>query len=192
MSQNFNALWLLLIAMACSRSTTTEQYVSINFDQLIDEQIRMLGHHRDTLQKEAIVDKQLSDSIFVPSPEIWKNELDIFRQLQTVNKTIHRGAFRPAGPLDDPRSNLQVQQYTSDTAPLRLLRVYYQESIDHVRRIEAVLGEPTQVYTNRQELSMEFEEEDGKLLLVSYGVTGFQKVALRDTVRFSLYCRIRR
>ncbi len=182
--------FLLLFALGCSPSPASTSSVPIDFDQLIDEQINALSQHKNTLDKEAEVDGHRSDTSFVPTAEILKAELAIFRELGIVNKPLHKGSYREEGPLDDSRSNLRIQQYVSDSSPLGLLRVYYHGTIGRVRKIEGTIKEANQLYTSERNLTLEFDEDGGKPLLVFYGIRGYQKVALRDTVRFSVQARI--
>ncbi len=189
-SQGCIFFYFLLFTVACSPTPGSVRLGPIDFDRLIDEQISELSKHRNTLEKEAEVDGHRSDSTLVPTEEIWKGELAIFRQLGMINKPLHQGSYRQEGPLDDPRSNLKIQQYVSASSPLRVLRIFYQESIEQVRRIEGTLNETNQLYHNERKLTLEFDEGNGKAVLTFYGITGRQKVVLRDTVRFSVNARI--
>lgn len=183
--------WLLLFATACYQKPAAKDFGLLDFDHLVDEQISQLSQHRNSLEKEAAVGAHRSDSTLVPTPEIWKTELDIFRRLQLINKPIHQDAYRSEGPLDDPRSNLKIQQYTSDSSPLIVLRIYYHQSIERVRRIEGVLKESNQLYASQRSLTMEFDEVAGRPVLTGYEIDGYQKVALRDTVHFSVLGKIK-
>lgn len=181
---------LLFFAAACSPTPTSLKSGPIDFDRLVDEQISQLSQRKNTLEKEAEVDGHRSDSTLVPTPETWRAELAIFRQLGIVNKPLHQGSYHEEGPLDDSRSNLKIRQYVSESSPLTLLRIYYQEKIERVRKIEGRVTETNQLYSNQRNLTMEFDEEDGKPVLTHYRISGYQKVALRDTVRFSVEARI--
>ncbi len=182
--------YFLLFVFGCSPTPSAINSGPIDFDRLIDEQIGALSQHKNTLEKVAEVGGHPSDSTFVPTAEIWKAELAIFRQLGIVNKPLHGGSYREEGPLDDPRSNLKIQQYVSDSSPLALLRVYYHETIGRVRKIEGTIREANQLYTSERRLTLEFDEENSKPFLIFYGISGYQKVALRDTIRFSVKARI--
>lgn len=182
-----HSFWLLglVFLLSCSRATPkTESNQSLDIDQLLETQITQLGQHKNVLDKEADVDGTRSDSTFVPTPEIWKSELEIFRQLNLINKPIHKGAYLKEGPLDDTRSNLKILQYSSTTSRLISLKIYYQNDPRQFKRIEGLLHETNQLYTNDRSLTLEFDDDNGKPLLVSYSVVGFQKVAVRDTVKF--------
>jgi hypothetical protein len=175
----------LVFLLACSPvAPKTESSLALNIDQLIETQITHLAQHKNVLEKEADVDGTRSDSTFVPTPEIWKSELEIFRQLNLINKPVHKGAYRQEGPLNDTRSNLKIMQYVSTTSPLVLLKIYYQNDPAIFKKIEGILRESNQLYTNNRSLSLEFDEDNGTPMLITYSVVGFQKVAVRDTVKF--------
>jgi hypothetical protein len=179
-------LSVLLLAVACAPTPASVVRGPLDVDALIEGQIQGLSQRVVTLDKVATIGEVRSDSTLVPTATGWKAELDIFRQLGMINKTIYQGAYRQEGPLDDPQSNLQIQQHTSATSPLRVLKVYYQVDLQRIRKIEGFLEESTPLYSTQKYLTMVFDEENGKPVLTRYSIMGYQKVALRDTVRFSV------
>jgi hypothetical protein len=179
-------LSVLLLGVACAPTPASVVTGPLDFDALIEEQISGLSQRMVTLEKVATVGEVLSDSTLVPAVADWKAELDIFRQLGIINKTIYQGAYQQQGPLEDPQSNLHIQQYSSATSPLRVLKVYYQVDPPRVRKVEGFLEESTPLYSTQKILTMVFDEENGSPVLTRYSIVGYQKVALRDTVRFSV------
>lgn len=186
MKNHIHFLSVLLLAFACAPTPASVVQSPLDFDVLIDGQINGLSQRKVTLDKVAVVGNVRSDSTLVPTADDWHAELDIFRQLGTLDKAIYQGAYRQEGPLDDPSSNLHIQQYSSATSPLRVLKIYYQDDLQKVRRVEGLLEERTPLYSTQKSLTMVFEEENGKPVLTSYSIVGYQKVALRDTVHFSV------
>lgn len=177
---------VLLLVIACAPTPASVVQGPLDFDALIEGQINVLSQRIVTLDKVATVGEIRSDSTWVPTADDWKAELDIFRQLGTINKSIYQGAYRQEGPLDDPQSNLQIQQYTSITSPLKDLKIYYQVHLQRVRKVVGILEESTPLYSAQKNLTMVFDEENGKPVLTRYSIVGYQKVALRDTVQFSV------
>jgi hypothetical protein len=179
-------LSVLLLGVACAPTPASVVTGPLDFDALIEEQINGLSQRMVTLEKVATVGEVLSDSTLVPTVADWKAELGIFRQLGMINKTIYQGTYQQQGPLEDPQSNLHIQQYTSATSPLRVLKVYYQVEPQRVRKVEGFLEESTPLYSTQKKLTLVFDEENGSPVLTRYSIVGYQKVALRDTVRFSV------
>lgn len=177
-------LLVLLLAAACAPKPAVIMKGSFDLTGLIDTQVSAMSQRKVTLEKEAGVGGFKSDSTWVPTASGWADELAIFHQLGAVNKSIYQGSYQETGPMDDPSSNLLIKQYTSTTSPLRSLKVYYHESQDRVRKIEGVLVESNPLYATEKNLTLEFDEEDHKPVLTTFGIQGYQKVALRDTVRF--------
>ncbi len=186
MKNYIHFLSVLLLAIACAPTPSSVVQGPLDFDALIEGQINMLGQRMVTLYKVAVVGEVRSDSTLAPTATDWKGELDIFRQLGAINKTIYQGTYRQEGPLDDPQSNLHIQQYTSVTSPLRVLKIYYQVDLKRLRKVEGFLEENTPLYSTQKNLTLVFDEENGKPVLTRYSIVGYQKVALRDTVRFSV------
>jgi hypothetical protein len=186
MKRYIHFMSVLLLTVACAPTPAPVVQGPLDFDALIEAQINGLSQRIVTLDKVAVVGEVRSDSTLVPTATDWKAELDIFRQLGTINKTIYQGAYQQEGPLDDPQSNLHIQQYSSATSPLKVLKIYYQVDLQRVRKIEGFLEESTPLYSSQKNLTMVFDEENGKPVLTRYSIVGYQKVALRDTVRFTV------
>lgn len=184
-------IWgIILLLAGCSETKDASQPALFKFNELIDTQIDLLSQKKYTLEKSAAVDTSHFFNTFVPTPDNWRSELDIFRQLEMVNRPIYRNGYQSSGPLKDTRSNLKIHQYSSNSSPVILFRVYYQDQISKLKKIEATLAESNFLYSSRKALTLEFEEVDGMQLLTTYSIDGFQKVALRDTVTFRMRAQI--
>lgn len=183
--------WALLFSLvaACSpeEKATTKFF---DFDGLINEQISQLSQRMRVLDKEARMSTTESDTAFLPSVKGWESELEIFRQLETLNKPTFQSVYRIEDSVKDTRSNLKIRQYAAADVPIPIVRFYYQDEFSRLKRIDAVITEKNPLFTTYRTLTMEFDEDDGKPLLTRYGMKGFQKMILRDTVRFSVQGQI--
>lgn len=179
--------WALTVflAAACSQEQkSTHKY--FDFDRLIDDQISQLSQRMRVLDKEAAMSDVKSDSTFLPSGKGWESELEIFRELEIINKPAYQMAYKVEDPVEDTKSNLKIRQYSSAASPVSLVKFYYQNEFERLRKIEADIVENNLLYTNSRTLVMEFDEVDGKPLLIKYTMNGFQKMVLSDPVRFSV------
>lgn len=180
---------LLLFASACSREQkSTQKY--FDFDGLIEEQISKLGQGKRVLDKVASVSGHESDSTFLPSAQGWESELGIFRQLEMINKPAYQNAYKVEGPIADTKSNLKIRRYVGPSTPMPVVKFYYQNEFAHLRKIEATVTERNLLYTNSRSLRMEFDEEEGQTALIRYAMSGYQKMILGDTVRYSVQGQI--
>lgn len=177
---------IVLLLAGCSETREPETPTLLKFNKLIDTQIELLSQNNYALDKLAAIDTNRFHKAFVPNREGWRRELDIFRQIELINKPIHRKSYRSIGPLKDDKSNLQIHQYMSASSPLVMLRIYFQDEVGKMKRIEAIITESNLLYGSSKSLMLEFEEVAGAPLLSMYSIDGFQKVILRDTVTFHL------
>jgi hypothetical protein len=183
-----NCILIFLLAACSQEQKISEKY--FDFDGLIDEQISQLSQRMRVLDKIAEMSGISSDTTFLPSVKGWGSELEIFRQLEIINKPIYRDVYRVEDPLEDPKSNLKIRQFEAASAPVPSIRFYYQDNFSHLKKIEAVINEKNVLYATRRVMVIEFDEEDGERLITRYGMNGFQKMILRDTVRFSVLGQI--
>lgn len=179
--------WALLFLMAasCSQEQKSTQKF-FDFDDLIDDQISQLSLRIGVLDKEVDMGGEKSDSTFLPSAKGWESELEIFRQLEMINKPMYRDAYKIEDPVEDTKSNLKIRQYTAVSSPVPLVKFFYQNELSQLKKIEASVTKSNLLYSTGRVLLMEFEDEEGKPLLFRYSVIGFQKMILSDTVRFSV------
>jgi hypothetical protein len=177
---------LIVAVAACTPSTTKTAPEEFDIDSLLSLQVVLLSEKSVGLSKSAAVSGHPSDTVLTPGPARWKEELEVFRDLGRLNQTLYKGSYRIEDPLDDPRSNLHIRRLTNEAAPLRSLQIYYQGDLARMRQLTGVIEEVNPLYSSHRELTLRFEELNGQLAISGYSVEGFQKVALRDTVWFSV------
>lgn len=160
-------------------------------DQLIDEQINALKKSGTSVEKRAEVGEASDISSFVPDSTQWANELDAFRQISNINKPIYGDAYEIEDGLDDPRSNLKIKRFSTErNIPVKSLDVYYQDNIEKLRKIEAVIKDQNALFFASKKLTLQFEEHQGRLSLSGYSIQGVQKMMLRDSVNFTIISKI--
>ena len=175
-----------MISMSCSNERIKPAGL-YNIDSLIVTQIDYLIAHKATMRKETTLNGIEKISTTIPKNAMdWKNELAIFSELDVINKPINKGAYTIENHADI-KSNLQVQAFnTTADLPVKYLRVYYQHSLNKIRKIEAQYNEANTLYTSARFLAMEFEDSFDKTILTSYSIKGGQKMFLDDTVRYTI------
>ncbi|MEJ0057356.1 MAG: hypothetical protein WDN75_17890 [Bacteroidota bacterium] len=109
-------IYLSVLLVACS----TEQKPApkfFDFEGLISEQVSQLNQLKRALIKTAVVKGQESDSTYLPSAKGWEAELEVFRQMEMLNKPNYRSEYKIVDPVKDIRSNLKIREYISLNAP---------------------------------------------------------------------------
>jgi hypothetical protein len=175
---------LLILLFSCGKkSKVVPMY---NIDSLVLAQVKNLAAERATLHKSAVIGLQKDDSVFTPSDtSAWLNELDIFRQLDVINRPINRDNYIIDDGLFDPSSNLTVKAFSAvENLPVRYLRIFYQESIHKPRKIEALYDDQNALYKSGRSLLMEFNQVNNKTVLTAYTISGGQKMIMGDSVTF--------
>jgi hypothetical protein len=181
---------LLLCLCSCNKKA---KVVSLyNVDSLISAQVNFLSAKKATLYKTASISGHKDDSVYVPVDTLaWKNELEIFSQLQAINKPINREFYMVDDGLYDPSSNLTVKAISAtENLPVRYLRIFYQQSIVKPRKIEALIQDQNELFKSGRVLLMEFQQIDNKSVLTSYSIDGGQKMIFGDSVGFFIKGKI--
>lgn len=160
-----------------------------NVDSLVTGQIVLLGENAAKLRKHAVINGVADDSLFVADTAVWKSELEIFTQLQSINKPANRENYLVDDGLFDPASNLTVKAFSvkkETDLPVKYLRVFYQESIGKPRKIEALYDTKNTLYSSSRLLTLEFGHFRNKLILTSYEIEGGQQMKMGDSVMFKI------
>jgi hypothetical protein len=186
---------ILLVATLSSCQTGNKKTVALyNADSLITTQVAYLSEHKARLHKVTKLDDKDSEAATVPDgARGWENELDIFRQLESVNKPVNRSLYI-VEKSSDVKSNLEVKTFMGQPEPgkkkvempVKYLKVYYQNTPDNIRKIEAQYDESNTLYTGSRFLKMEFQQVYNKTVLTSYSITGGQKMFMGDSVSYNI------
>jgi hypothetical protein len=175
------------ILQACTSSSEKYGKIYFDFDSLINRQVLELQKANVTLQKKAELNTKADSVSMVSDSLTLANELDIFRQLDVINKPVYRNMFEVSDREKDTRSNLWMRSYRAKKeSVVPYVKFYYQSVPWHLKKIEAVYQEKNALFYSQRFLQMEFDDATGLPILSNYRLTGVQKMILTDSVRFSV------
>jgi len=178
-------LIVLVFLSGCAGAPSAQKKTFYNVDSLISFQVNQLKG-RYELNKLVEIDGTKEQTRFVPDSLQWAGELQVFRQIDQINK----GAFRDAYVVNDMRdvnSNLTVREIKAQggaDVPVSVVKFFYLRDLSDLRRIEATLLEENTLYVNTRRLTIEFEPANSIHLLQRFRIEGLQKMVMNDSVRF--------
>lgn len=184
-------LFILLIGSllftACDKASQKYDKAYLDIDSLLHAQSTVLLAEKYAVRKTAILDGRKEDSSFQPDSTRLANELDVFRQIDVINKPLYRTSYKITDGEKDTRSNLLIRTYEATGAsPVPFVKVYYHQTLPHIKKIESVYREQNTLYAAERFLTLEFDDAGGMALLTSYSLRGTQKMVLGDSVHFSV------
>ena len=152
---SFIVIALAALFVSCQKNqTVTKNYFDI--DSLIDNQLIYLRETNASLTKTASIDKDQDEATFKPDSAGWANELEAFRHLDIINKSIYVDAYEITDGKKDENSNLIVRNFQATREiPIEYFRIYYQDSPKRIRKIEASLSEQNTLYFTARTFSID-------------------------------------
>lgn len=178
---------LLLIGLYSCGEKMTNKTNYFNVDSLIDVHINRLAIQKPEATKTIVINEFEETLVIRPDSALWAHELDIFRHLGILNKPIYAASYKVIDGLKDSHSNLILRGYYAlGEIPIKEFKVYYQGSFEKLRKIEAIVEERNALYFTSRSFVMTFDHLPEGMVMQHYAVEGFQKMILKDTVRFSL------
>jgi hypothetical protein len=184
--------WVSVLAyflFSCNQENKKYNKPYFDFDSLVHYQIQKLVTAKASVAKRTFLNGKKDSTTLVPDTAQWKHELDVFHQLDVINKPMYKGNYQQNTGADD-HSNLMVRSLTARIkSPVMQVKFFYQDD-KRLKRIESVFTEGNVLYSTSRKLTLEFEEQQGVPLISGYHVRGFQKMILSDSVLFSIDGRL--
>jgi hypothetical protein len=183
--QRLIVLILIGSLVSCSNDKKTKALYPV--DSLLQAQANYLSARKAHLKKVVFLGGKEEEISLAPKDIIaWRNELEIFTALDVINKPINR-SYYSIEDLSDSRSNLKVKAFTTtEDLPVRYIKIYYYQSPNKLRRLEAQFKESNSLYTSLRDLTMDFQQFGDTIVLTSYNIAGGQKMLLDDTVQYHI------
>lgn len=176
-----------LLLFSCAKNKEVKRQSLYAIDSILNKQAKYLSDNNATLTKVTSLGKRNGKVSITPKGIVaWKKELEIFGALDAINKAVNRDLYHTENSLDD-KSNLSIKSFTTqETLPVKYLKVYYHNTLDEVRKIEAQYNESNSLYESVRALTMEFQQINNEAVLTSYSIVGGQKMLMEDTVQYNI------
>jgi hypothetical protein len=163
----------------------------LDVDSLMNAQVAVLTKSKASLTKKAVIGLRKDSSSTVPDSSAWSQELDVFRQLDLINRPIYRDVYEIKDKMKDSKSNLLIYALEARSkSPIPYLRLYYQDRSSRLKKLEAVYQESNSLYGSHRLLKMYFDDSTGRPSLTGYSIEGDQKMILSDSVHYAITARI--
>ena len=199
MGRNITKILGASLVLTCILSACDPQKVPSNkgkfFDMvgLVDQQVGSLVKSQANLTKEAVIDGDTNQTALLMDSTQWAEALAFFKE-GDINRPNLQDAYQVTEGLKDDKSNLLITTYNAlNTAEngVTCLKVYYLRDPEKPMRVEAEIRENNLLYTAHKKLSMWFMETlEQEPVLIAYGLEGYQKIVLKDTIKFKIHNRV--
>ncbi|MBS1557307.1 MAG: hypothetical protein JST69_01165 [Bacteroidetes bacterium] len=183
--------WVIITVVAgalwsCVSDEQKNKKIYFDFDSLMTAQVKNIKKNEIVLLKKTILNS-LTDSLSLKPDSIQlKNEMEMFRQLDDINKPMYKGWYK-IETKEDVNSNLKVRTFTTNTkATVPFVKLFFNQKINRLKRIESSWAENNAMMNTQRFLMLEFEDHNDQPRLMHYRVTGHQKVIFSKSVSLAV------
>ncbi len=186
---------LLLVALyGCQQKDVVselQQEPYFDLKGLINRQIAMLDRVDPPVEISAQIAGEDETQTTRKDSAGWQASLKLLTEVD-INKPVLQGSYLVKDSMDRER-DLQVKWYVAKRADAEIpyLKVFYQDSLPAVRRIEAAFRESNLLYTTQRKMSATFDAFEGSPRLTQYQAEGTQKVIFKDSIFYQWQATIR-
>lgn len=182
--------FIVLLAMGCQQQEVKRKRY-FDLDSLVSAQVVYLSKSKASLKKEATISGRSSSSVNTLDSTAWSHELDVFRQLDLINRPIYSDVYNTKDGVKDSKSNLLIRSYEAPAnSAVPYLRLFYQTTPARLKKLEALYQETNSLYNSQRKLEMYFDDTTGKPCLIGFLVEGHQKMILSDSVHYTIQAEI--
>ncbi len=180
---------LLIIFVSCNVENNTpgkiRTYYSI--DSVLNQQREILNNLNPRLQKLAWVDQQQDTTSVRLDSAGWAREMQIFN-----NISINKPALRDSYLIDSTQAEDGIWvSYTAKEALKEELEIEYMHIFFNNNRklqeVELLYKELGSLYNSKRKMHLGFNQNQ---LLSNYKIKGYQKIILKDTIRYRINASI--
>jgi hypothetical protein len=157
----------------------------------MNQQIAMLDSLNPSVKIKARIKGEEESITTHKNSSAWHASLKLFSDAD-INQPVLQGSYVVKDTFDhDKRLKLKLYEVRENTdTSIPYLKVYYQDSINNVRRIETVYEESNMLYSTQRKMSADFDNAGGKLRLIQFDAHGRQKMLFKDSILFDLQAEI--
>lgn len=171
----FLVLGWAMLSCRENRESVKELKMYFDLDSLIDAQVGLLTRNHAILEKSAGMDGQQEAHTLHPDSAGWQDELSIVRDFN-LNKPSYVGGYKQEGSGDQ----LQYILAGKLRSPVKYFQIT--KNNHQIRQIHSRYFEDKSIYQLQRDLELVFEDSH----LKSYRISGYQKMILKDTVKYTL------
>ncbi len=177
------SFFVLIAIFSCTQqSAKREINAYFDIDSLFMEQTYLLAGV--PFSKSAVIDGKSETGHVTFDTTAWQKELAMYIGLD-INKAALVGAYESSEEVTPAGKSVSYQLKQANDAGVQWIQLN-QNKDGLVTGLEALFREENALYQNQRKLSATFNIENGKSVLQTYRIEGYQKILLKDTVNYTI------
>ena len=187
--RSIKIITLLIICVSCNIENNTPGKIKLYFpvDSVLIQQKELLEELNPVLQKVAWVDQKMDTTTMRLDSAGWAKEMQIFDDI-----SINKPALRDSYLKDTVNSNngisinYSAREDLKEDLEIEYMHIHFDPK-KQLKKIELLYKEKSSLYKAKRLMELNFSEKER---FSSYHVEGYQKIVLKDTIRYRINASI--
>lgn len=168
---------LIVLLFGCAKpKVNLETYFDLK--EVLQDQVILLSGKNAQLEKTVDIEDLSESKILVLDSLGWVSQFDIITEFSLTEPALV-GAF-------DKVEKGNIESYTLKGDSKASLKSFRIETNGDAKIISGILFSDKTIYVDFKELKMTFEND----IFSSYEVSGYQKMAMKDTTKYSIKAKV--
>ncbi|MFP4089425.1 MAG: hypothetical protein ACLFUB_05235 [Cyclobacteriaceae bacterium] len=165
--------------------TSLDTHPYYDLQGLISRQIALLDSLSPEVAISARIGAREEQTKVRKDSAAWAETLQLYADAD-LNNPVLRGMYqeKDSSLNDSPWQARIYRAHEPEEVDIPYLKVYYEDSPENVRYVEALFREENPLYSTRRLMSLQFSEENGSPRLTGFKTLGRQKMIFRDSVTY--------
>ncbi|WKN45217.1 hypothetical protein [Tunicatimonas pelagia] len=181
----------LLLLSSCNYSEQISQELNqepyFDLTGLVAQQLVHLDSLYPSVEITATINDRKEVETMRKDSANWAETLKLFSEAN-INLPVLQGSYQVTDSTDQEHGwNIRTYQaLKTANVEIPYLAVYYQKTLQDVRKVEAIFREKNMLYRTERHMEMQLTPAEVGPLLTEYQSSGTQKMLFRDSVHYQL------
>lgn len=185
----FMALVVISVGSSCQHQGKERELRYFDVQQFMDGEAEKLAELHPQLVKTFYIDGEKNTQQMPVNDSLWKDEFRIFKE-HDINKPVLLDAYEITSGVSESGNPFTLYSLKDgEQSGVTFMKITYIDSVN-VKLWESQYREHNPLYSGERYVNMKLGYGKSGYQVMNYGIRGFHKLLLRDTVRYQMQATV--